>query len=57
MLNSCLYFPLPVAMVTKMAKKNRLKIEKLLFEAKFEDFGDRFFKNKISAQANTKKTF
>ena len=30
---------------------------KLLFQAKFEDFGDRFFKNKISAQANTKKTF
>ena len=44
-------------MVTKMADKKKLKIEKSPFLAKFEAFGDRFFKNLKSAQANTKKTF
>ena len=38
------YFTCTVAMVTKMADKNRLKIEKLPFRAKFKAFVDRSFK-------------
>ena len=44
-------------MVTKMAKNNRLKIEKLLFRPNLRLLETDFFKNKISAQVNTKNPF
>ena len=47
-------FLLPVAMVAKMAK-NRLKIEKLLFKAKFEAFGDRFLRIRYQNKQIPKK--
>ena len=39
------YFTLTIAMVTKNGGRNRLKIEKLRFWAKFKAFVDHFFKN------------
>ena len=42
-------------MVTKMADK--IKTEKLTFWTKFKAFGDYVFKNYLSAQLNTKKSF
>ena len=43
-------------MVTKKGGRIRLKTEKLPFCAKF-NLETGFFKNKVSAQANTKQTF
>ena len=57
MKNSGIYFTFTGCYGNQNGRLNRLNIEKLPFQAKFEAFGDRFFKNKISAQANTKKTF
>ena len=54
MSNSGIYLNLMVAMVTKNGWQNRLKIEKSPFWTKYKGFGDQFFKNKISAQLNTK---
>ena len=45
MLYPSFYFTFTVAMVTKNGGRNRLKIEKLPFCAKFKAFGDRCFKN------------
>ena len=42
-------------LLNKNGRQNRLKIEKLPFLDKFKASVDRFFKNLISAQANTKK--
>ena len=56
MLKSDIHFTFTLVMVTKMAAQIRLKIEKWPFWTKFEALGARFFKNKISAQLNTKNT-
>ena len=42
---SGVYFIFAIAMVTKIADKIGLKIEKLPFWTKFKVLGDRFFKN------------
>ena len=50
-------FLLPVAMATKMAKKNRLKKEKLLFWAKFEDLETEFLRIRYQHKQIPNKTF
>ena len=45
MQNSGIYFTLTGCYGDQNVQQNRLKIEKLPFYAKFETFGERFFKN------------
>ena len=48
---------LTVAMVTENGRQYRLKYRKCLFRPHFGGFMDNVFKNKISAQLNTKNIF
>ena len=48
---------LTVAMVTENGRQYRLKYRKCLFRPHFGGFTDSVFKNKISAQLNTKGIF
>ena len=45
MYNSGIYFTFTGCYGDQNGRQNRLKKEKLPFKAKFEAFGDRFFKN------------